>query len=79
VLKPLKDLAQEIGVPESDARRILIYAGHRSVGGQFEECSFLRTYIRYLHEKLFGCAATYGIPKHGNARVRPGARLPLPR
>jgi len=57
VLKPLKELAQEIGIQESDARRILIYAGLRSVGGQFDECSFLRTYCRYLQEKLFGVAA----------------------
>jgi hypothetical protein len=57
VLKPLKELAQEIGLSESDARRILIYAGLRSVGGQFEECSFLRMYIHYLHEEHFGFVA----------------------
>jgi hypothetical protein len=51
------ELAQEIGLSESDARRILIYAGLPSVGGQFEEVIFLRTYIRYLHEKLYGVVA----------------------
>jgi hypothetical protein len=57
MLKPLKELAQDIGVSESDARRILIYAGLRGVGGQFEEVSFLRMYIRYLHEEHFGFVA----------------------
>jgi hypothetical protein len=78
-LKSLKELSEEIGVPENDLRRIVIYAGLKCRAGLYVEREFLRVYIRYLHEKLFGCAATYGIPKHGNARVRPGARLPLPR
>jgi hypothetical protein len=52
------ELAQEIGLSESDARRILIYAGLRSVGGQFDDHQFFLAYIRYLHEELHGVVAT---------------------
>jgi len=66
-LKSLKELADEIGVPENDMRRIMIYAGLKCRAGLYVERGFLKTYIHYLHEKLFGCAVMYGIPKHGNA------------
>jgi len=52
------ELAQEIGLSESDARRILIYARLRSAGGQFDDHQFFLAYIHYLHEKLYGVVAT---------------------
>jgi hypothetical protein len=74
-LKSLKQMADEIGVDEYDLSRITIYSGIRRRGGLYDEPEFLRMYIRYLHEKLFGFAATNGMAKNGTAPLRPGALL----
>jgi hypothetical protein len=59
VLQPLTKLAQEIGLSESDAQRILTYQGGlRRIGGLYDDGGFYLLYIQYLHEKLYGVVAT---------------------
>ena len=57
MLQPLNKIAQEIGLAESDAQRVVTYhAGLRRIGGQYDDRQFFLLYIKYLHEKLYGIA-----------------------
>jgi hypothetical protein len=57
MLMPLNKIAREIGVEESEARRLAIYAGLRRESGCYDDREFFKSYITQLHEKLYGTAA----------------------
>jgi hypothetical protein len=56
MLMPLNKIADEIGVQESEARRLAIYAGLRRERGCYHDRECLRIYINFLHERLYGFA-----------------------
>ena len=73
--KTLKEIAEDIGVNENDLSRITIYSGIQRRGGLYEEPEFLKMYIRYLHEKLFGFAAVQSATTEPPRISTPRARL----
>ncbi len=68
---PLHKLAEEVRIPESEAVRIAIYFGlGRGTGGCYDDREIVKTYIKYLHKRLYGCVDAK------NAKTVPAPTLP---
>jgi hypothetical protein len=58
VLVELEKISLEVGLPETEVRNLVTYAGvRREPGGFYDDREILKLLVKHFREQLYGCAA----------------------